>query len=138
MLTRNGSSTRTTRTAEEGNMTAWSTAAPAISAAFLASLVEVVEAFPIVLAVATLRGGRHNRAQGGTARGARSRLYRDRGGRRARAAGARRPRRSGRLCRGSRRRSNRPPAAVASSGEYPQIRRRRHAVRLRRVLDRRR
>src|SRR5438270_7751309 len=58
MLTRNGSSTRTTRAAEEGNMTAWSTAAPAISAAFLASLVEVVEAFTIVLAVATLRGWR--------------------------------------------------------------------------------
>ena len=37
---------------------AWSTAAPAISAAFLASLVEVVEAFTIVLAVATLRGWR--------------------------------------------------------------------------------
>jgi len=36
----------------------WSTAAPAISAAFLASLVEVVEAFTIVLAVATLRGWR--------------------------------------------------------------------------------
>lgn len=34
----------------------WSTAAPAIGAAFLASLVEVVEAFTIVLAVATLRG----------------------------------------------------------------------------------
>src|ERR1700736_2023570 len=47
-----------TRTAEEGNMMAWSTAAPAISAAFLASLVEVVEAFTIVLAVATLRGWR--------------------------------------------------------------------------------
>src|SRR5437588_7910999 len=58
MLTRNGSSTRTTRTAEEGNMTAWSTAAPAISAAFAASLVEVVEAFTIVLAVASLRGWR--------------------------------------------------------------------------------
>jgi uncharacterized membrane protein len=39
-------------------MIAWSTAAPAISAAFLASLVEVVEAFTIVLAVATLRGWR--------------------------------------------------------------------------------
>jgi len=39
-------------------MMAWSTAAPAISAAFLASLVEVVEAFTIVLAVATLRGWR--------------------------------------------------------------------------------
>ncbi len=36
----------------------WSTAAPAITAAFLASLVEVVEAFTIVLAVATLRGWR--------------------------------------------------------------------------------
>lgn len=36
----------------------WSAAAPAISAAFLASLVEVVEAFTIVLAVATLRGWR--------------------------------------------------------------------------------
>lgn len=39
-------------------MFTWSTAAPAISAAFLASLVEVVEAFTIVLAVATLRGWR--------------------------------------------------------------------------------
>jgi Ca2+/H+ antiporter, TMEM165/GDT1 family len=37
---------------------AWSTAAPAIAAAFLASLVEVVEAFTIVLAVAVLRGWR--------------------------------------------------------------------------------
>lgn len=37
---------------------AWSIAAPAVSAAFLASLVEVVEAFTIVLAVATLRGWR--------------------------------------------------------------------------------
>ncbi len=36
----------------------WSTAAPVISAAFLASLVEVVEAFTIILAVATLRGWR--------------------------------------------------------------------------------
>src|SRR6516162_4313569 len=36
----------------------WSTAAPAITAAFLASLVEVVEAFTIVLAVAMLRGWR--------------------------------------------------------------------------------
>jgi uncharacterized membrane protein len=34
----------------------WSTAAPAVTAAFLASLVEVVEAFTIVLAVAMLRG----------------------------------------------------------------------------------
>lgn len=39
-------------------MFTWSTAAPAVSAAFLASLVEVVEAFTIVLAVATLRGWR--------------------------------------------------------------------------------
>ena len=39
-------------------MLMWSTAAPAIGAAFLASLVEVVEAFTIVLAVATLRGWR--------------------------------------------------------------------------------
>lgn len=39
-------------------MFTWSTAAPAISAAFLASLVEVVEAFTIVLAVATLCGWR--------------------------------------------------------------------------------
>lgn len=37
---------------------AWSVAAPAIGSAFLASLVEVVEAFTIVLAVATLRGWR--------------------------------------------------------------------------------
>src|SRR5271165_2268062 len=36
----------------------WSTVVPALSAAFLASLVEVVEAFTIVLAVATLRGWR--------------------------------------------------------------------------------
>jgi uncharacterized membrane protein len=36
----------------------WSTAAPAVTAAFLASLVEVVEAFTIVLAVAMLRGWR--------------------------------------------------------------------------------
>ena len=36
----------------------WSTAAPAIIAAFLASVVEVVEAFTIVLVVATLRGWR--------------------------------------------------------------------------------
>ncbi len=37
---------------------AWSVAAPAVGSAFLASLVEVVEAFIIVLAVATLRGWR--------------------------------------------------------------------------------
>lgn len=36
----------------------WSTAAPAIGSAFLASAVEIVEAFTIVLAVATLRGWR--------------------------------------------------------------------------------
>lgn len=36
----------------------WSTAGPAILAAFLASAVEVVEAFTIVLVVATLRGWR--------------------------------------------------------------------------------
>jgi uncharacterized membrane protein len=39
-------------------MLTWSTAAPAVGAAFLASTVEVVEAFTIVLAVATLRGWR--------------------------------------------------------------------------------
>src|SRR5438552_4950793 len=39
-------------------MLIWSTAAPAIGAAFLASVVEVVEAFTIVLAVGTLRGWR--------------------------------------------------------------------------------
>ena len=39
-------------------MIAWSTAAPAISAAFLASLVEVVEAFTIVLAVSLSIGWR--------------------------------------------------------------------------------
>ena len=36
----------------------WNVAAPAVTAAFLASLVEVVEAFTIVLAVGTLRGWR--------------------------------------------------------------------------------
>jgi uncharacterized membrane protein len=39
-------------------MTPWTTAAPAILAAFLASLVEFVEAFTIVLAVACVRGWR--------------------------------------------------------------------------------
>ncbi|MGO4676028.1 COG4280 domain-containing protein [Bosea sp. 2YAB26] len=39
-------------------MISWATAAPAISATFLASLVEVVEAFTIVLAVATVQGWR--------------------------------------------------------------------------------
>jgi Ca2+/H+ antiporter, TMEM165/GDT1 family len=36
-------------------MVSWATAAPAITSAFLASLVEVVEAFTIVLAVSTIR-----------------------------------------------------------------------------------
>ncbi len=36
----------------------WTVAAPAVGAAFTASVVEVVEAFTIVLAVATLRGWR--------------------------------------------------------------------------------
>jgi Ca2+/H+ antiporter, TMEM165/GDT1 family len=48
-------------------MLVWSTAAPAVGAAFAASLVEVVEAFTIVLAVATLRGWRP--AIAGTAAG---------------------------------------------------------------------
>jgi len=39
-------------------MIAWTTAAPAVGAAFVASTVEVVEAFTIILAVATLRGWR--------------------------------------------------------------------------------
>jgi Ca2+/H+ antiporter, TMEM165/GDT1 family len=39
-------------------MIAWTTVGPAIAASFLASLVEVVEAFTIVLAVATVRGPR--------------------------------------------------------------------------------
>lgn len=39
-------------------LASWSAAAPAISAAFLASMVEVVEAFTIVLAVGTVRGWR--------------------------------------------------------------------------------
>ena len=39
-------------------LASWGTAAPAIGAAFLASLVEVVEAFTIVLAAATIRGWR--------------------------------------------------------------------------------
>ena len=39
-------------------MELWTTAAPAISAAFLASFVEIVEAFTIVLAVALVRGWR--------------------------------------------------------------------------------
>jgi uncharacterized membrane protein len=39
-------------------MPVWTTIAPAVTAAFLASLVEAVEAFTIVLAVATIRGPR--------------------------------------------------------------------------------
>jgi uncharacterized membrane protein len=39
-------------------MTSWTAASSALSAAFLGSLVEVVEAFTIVLAVATVRGWR--------------------------------------------------------------------------------
>src|SRR5258708_32891017 len=37
---------------------AWTSVAPAVSAAFLSSLVEAVEALTIVLAVATVRGWR--------------------------------------------------------------------------------
>ena len=40
------------------DMISWSVAAPAVTAAFVASLVEVVEAFTIVLAVASVRGWR--------------------------------------------------------------------------------
>ena len=36
----------------------WTTSAPAVTAAFLSSLVEAVEALTIVLAVATVRGWR--------------------------------------------------------------------------------
>jgi uncharacterized membrane protein len=39
-------------------MTSWATSGTAVSAAFFASLVEVVEAFTIVLAVGTVRGWR--------------------------------------------------------------------------------
>src|SRR5690242_5983663 len=39
-------------------LVSWTAAAPAISAAFLASLVEVVEAFTIVVAVGTIQGWR--------------------------------------------------------------------------------
>jgi uncharacterized membrane protein len=39
-------------------MISWTVAAPAVGAAFAASLVEAVEAFTIVLAVGTLRGWR--------------------------------------------------------------------------------
>ena len=47
----------------------WTVAAPALSAAFLASLVEVVEAFTIVLAVGTVRGWRPALAGAGCALG---------------------------------------------------------------------
>src|SRR6516164_7203839 len=57
-IMRDGSSTRMTRIAEQRKIMTWSIATPAVMAAFLASLVEVVEAFTIVLAVATLRGWR--------------------------------------------------------------------------------
>src|SRR5712671_3850529 len=40
------------------DLSSWSTAAPAVAAAFFASLVEVVEAFTIVLAVAAVCGAR--------------------------------------------------------------------------------
>jgi len=39
-------------------MISWTTAAPAVGASFIASVVEVVEAFTIVIAVGTLRGWR--------------------------------------------------------------------------------
>src|SRR5580704_10361039 len=42
----------------KGVSMSWATIAPAVTAAFLASLVEVVEAFTIVLAVTTVRGWR--------------------------------------------------------------------------------
>ena len=58
MLMHSASSTRMTKTADVGTIMTWSIAAPAVTAAFLASIVEVVEAFTIVLAVATLRGWR--------------------------------------------------------------------------------
>jgi uncharacterized membrane protein len=48
-------------------MATWLTIAPAVTSAFLASLVEVVEAFTIVLAVASVRGARP--AIGGTVAG---------------------------------------------------------------------
>jgi len=48
-------------------MSTWLTIAPAVTSAFLASLVEVVEAFTIVLAVANVRGARP--AIGGTLSG---------------------------------------------------------------------
>ena len=41
---------------EAGDVSIWATAAPAVSASFLASLVEMVEAFTIVFAVGSVRG----------------------------------------------------------------------------------
>ncbi|WP_434961329.1 COG4280 domain-containing protein [Labrys sp. La1] len=55
-------------------MSSWSVATPAVAAAFLASLVEVVEAFTIVLAVGTLRGWRPAAIGAGAAIGALSLL----------------------------------------------------------------
>jgi Ca2+/H+ antiporter, TMEM165/GDT1 family len=49
----------------------WSVAAPAIGAAFLASLVEATEAFTLVLAAASL-GGARPAAVGAAARAARA------------------------------------------------------------------
>src|SRR5262249_33588232 len=49
---------RSTSTSPEMELLSWTAAAPAISAAFLASLVEVVEAFTIVVAVGTIQGWR--------------------------------------------------------------------------------
>lgn len=48
-------------------MISWATIAPAVGAAFLASVVEVVEAFTIVLAVGTVRGWRPALMGAGTA-----------------------------------------------------------------------
>jgi uncharacterized membrane protein len=47
-------------------MPVWTAVAPAVAASFLASLVEVVEAFTIVLAAATVRGWRPAAAGAGT------------------------------------------------------------------------
>src|SRR5438270_848255 len=113
------SSTRMTRTGDgAGGKTmtmTWSIAAPALGAAFAASLVEVVEAFTIVLAVATLRGWRRPRPAGAGRDRRRRRLRGGAGGRRAGA-----------------------PAVGAGAGKQPQIRRRRDAVGVRCLLDRRR
>ncbi len=52
------SATTEERSPATDSMITWTSAAPAVTAAFLASLVEAVEAVTIVLAVATVRGGR--------------------------------------------------------------------------------